>query len=317
METQKAIKQLQAGKAPGSDGIPPEIYKEGGDAVQVKLNELLQQFWEESSVLQDFKDANIIHLYKNKGDRASCDNHRGISLLNVAGKIMARVILNRITQYLLDDVVSESQCGFRRNRGTIDMIFAVRQIQEKCREQNQNLYILFVDLTKAFDTVSRGGLWAILSKLGCPERFVSIIRSFHKGMMARVIEHGAASYPFPVYNDVKQGCVLAPTLFSLLFATMLFAALSKTSSGIYVHYRCDGRFFDLRRLKAKDQSPWSSCTWLPFRRRLCPCSSERTRSARTRQLPVRSSQSFWTDHQPAENWGDAPTHAWPHPSSRA
>ena len=131
VETQKAIKQLQAGKAPGPDRIPPEIYKEGGDAVQVKLNELLQQFWEESSVPQDFKDANIIHLYKNKGDRASCDNHRGISLLNVAGKIMAPVILNRITQYLLDDVVSESQCGFRRNRGTIDMIFAVRQIQEK------------------------------------------------------------------------------------------------------------------------------------------------------------------------------------------
>ena len=251
VETQKAIKQLQAGKAPGPDGIPPEIYKEGEDAVQAKLNELLQQFWEESSVPQDFKDANIIHLYKNKGDRASCDNHRGISLLSVAGKIMARVILNRITQYLLDDVVSESQCGFRRNRGTIDMIFAVRQIQEKCREQNQNLYILFVDLTKAFDTVSRGGLWAILSKLGCPERFVSIIRSFHEGMMARVIEHGSASDPFPVSNGVKQGCVLAPTLFSLLFASMLFAALSKTSSGINVRYRCDGRFFDLRRLKAK------------------------------------------------------------------
>ena len=155
------------GKAPGPDGIPPEIYKEGGDAVQVKLNELLQQFWKESSVPQDFKDANIIHLYKNKGDRASCDNHRGISLLNVVGKIMARVILNLITQYLLDDVVSESQCGFRRNRGTIDMIFAVRQIQEKCREQNQNLYILFVDLTKAFDTVSRGGLWP-----SCPSSVV-------------------------------------------------------------------------------------------------------------------------------------------------
>ena len=259
VETQKAIKQLQAGKAPGPDGIPPEIYKEVGDAVQVKLNELLQQFWEESSVPQDFKDANIIHLYKNKGDRASCDNHRGISLLNVAGKIMARVILNRVTQYLLDDVVSESQCGFWRNRGTIDMIFAVRQIQEKCREQNQNLYILFVDLTKAFDTVSRGGLWAILScpsilsKLGCPERFVNIIRSFHEGMMAREIEHGAASDPFPVSNGVKQGCVLASTLFSLLFATMLFAALSKTSSGINVRYRCDGRFFDLRRLKAKNK----------------------------------------------------------------
>ena len=200
---------------------------------------------------QDFKDANIIHLYKNKGDRASCDNHRGISLLSIAGKIMAPVILNRILRHLLDDVVSESQCGLRSNRGTIDMVFALRQLQEKCREQNQNLYILFVDLTKAFDTVSRDGLMSILSKLGCPPKFVSIIRSFHDGMMARVVENGCVSDPFPVSNGVKQGCVLAPTLFSLMFATMLFSALSKTDAGITIRYRCDGRFFDLRWLMAR------------------------------------------------------------------
>ena len=250
-ETQQAIKQLQMGKAPGPDGIPPEIFKEGGEAIAIKLTGLMQQFWEEGSVPQDFKDANIVHLYKNKGDRASCDNHRGISLLSIAGKIMARVVLNRITHHLLDDVVSESQCGFRSNRGTIDMVFAVRQLQEKCREQNQNLYLLFVDLTKAFDTVSREGLWAILSKLGCPPKFVRIIQSFHDGMMARIVENGDVSEPFPVSNGVKQGCVLAPTLFSLMFATMLSCALSKSDAGITVRYRCDGRFFDLRRLKAR------------------------------------------------------------------
>ena len=81
-----------------------------------------------------FKDANIVQLYKDKGDRAeSCDNHRGISVLRIAGKIIARIILNRVTQHPLDDVLSESLCGFRRNRGTI---------LEKCREQNQNLYTL-------------------------------------------------------------------------------------------------------------------------------------------------------------------------------
>ena len=143
-ETQKAIKQLQAGKAPGPDGIPPEIFKEGGEAIATKLTKLMQQFWEEGSVPQDFKDANIVHLYKNKGDRASCDNHRGISLLSIAGKIMARVVLNRIITHLLDDVVSESQCGFRRSRGTIDMIFAVRQLQEKCasRTRTSTSYLL-------------------------------------------------------------------------------------------------------------------------------------------------------------------------------
>ena len=66
------------------------------------------------------------------------------------------------------------------------MIFAARQVQEKCREQNLDLYMVFVDLTKAFDTISRYGLWQILRKIGCPDLFVDIIRSFHEGMVARV-----------------------------------------------------------------------------------------------------------------------------------
>jgi hypothetical protein len=98
----------------------------------VKLTELMQQFWEAGSVPQDFMD-NIIHLHKNIGDRASCD----ISLLSTAGKTVSHIILNRILHHLLDDVVSESQCGFRSDRGTIGMMFALRQLQEKC----QNPYV--------------------------------------------------------------------------------------------------------------------------------------------------------------------------------
>ena len=87
-----------------------------------------------------------------------------------------------------------------------------------------DLYLLFIDLTKAFDTVSRLGLWSFESKLGCPPKFISMVRSLHDGMMARVIENGDVSSPFPVTNGVKQGSVLAPTLFGLLFAEMLSAA---------------------------------------------------------------------------------------------
>ena len=71
-----------------------------------------------------------MHLYKNKGEKTACDKHRGISLLSIAGKILARILLNRITEYLVDSMVSESQCGFRHNRGTMDMVFAIRQLQK-------------------------------------------------------------------------------------------------------------------------------------------------------------------------------------------
>ena len=77
-----------------------------------------------------------------------------------------------------------------------------------------------------------------------------MVRSLYDGMMARVIENGDVSDLFPVTNGVKQGCVLTPTFFSLLFAEMLSAALAKTSAGTTIRYRTDGRFFDLRRLRA-------------------------------------------------------------------
>nr|VZI42320.1 unnamed protein product [Spirometra erinaceieuropaei] len=98
------------------------------------------------------------------GNRQVCDNHRGISMLNIAGKIFARILLNRLNNKLEQGLLSKSQCGFRRHPGTTDMIFASRQLQEKCQEMRTHLYSTFVDLTKAFDTVNREGLWKIMQK---------------------------------------------------------------------------------------------------------------------------------------------------------
>ncbi|KAI8483937.1 hypothetical protein Bbelb_383270 [Branchiostoma belcheri] len=150
-ELSKAIDSLASGKAPGNDGIPSDVIKAGKDTTLLHhLHQLLLQCWEEGTVPQDMRDASIITLYKNKGDRSNCNNYRGISLLSIVGKAFARVILNRL-QILAERVYPESQCGFRAGRSTTDMIFTLRQLQEKCREQRQPLYIAFVDLTKAFD----------------------------------------------------------------------------------------------------------------------------------------------------------------------
>lgn len=252
-EIEKAIRLLSTGKAPGSDSIPAEIYKEGGRTLTEKLHQLFHLIWQEEVLPQDFKDASIIHLYKRKGNRQACDNHRGISLLSIAGKVLARVLLNRLIVHLEKDLLPESQCGFRKNRGTIDMVFAARQLQEKCQEQNVDLYSTYVDLTKAFDTVSREGLWRIMAKYGCPRKFIAITRQFHDGMLARVLDSGETSDPFEVTNGVKQGCVLAPTLFSLMFSAMLTDAFRDADVGIGIRYRFDGSIFNLRRLKAKSK----------------------------------------------------------------
>ncbi|BHF85614.1 hypothetical protein SprV_1002878300 [Sparganum proliferum] len=178
-ETIRAVQQLSSGKAPGSDTIPAEVYKHGGPQLMHHLTALFQEMWRQGEVPQDLKDATIVHLYKRKGNRQICDNHRVISLLNISGKIFAHILLNRQNNHLDQGLLSNSQCGFGSYRGTMDKNFAARQLQEKCQEMRTHLYSTFVDLTKAFDTVNREGLWKIMQKFGCPERFIEMVCQLH------------------------------------------------------------------------------------------------------------------------------------------
>ena len=110
---------------------------------------------------------------------------------------------------------------------------------------------MFIDLTKAFDTVSREALWKILLKLGCPTKFVNVLKQLHEGMQARVCSEGQFSDSFPINNGVKQGCVVAPILFILFFGAMLKDCLDGNDKGIRVNFRTNGGLFNLQRLRAK------------------------------------------------------------------
>nr|VZI25723.1 unnamed protein product [Spirometra erinaceieuropaei] len=254
-EIQGAVKQLSRGKAPGSDAIPAEVYKHGGPQLMDHLTALFQEMWRQGEVPQDFKDAATVHLYKRKGNRQVCDNHRGISLLDIVGAVFVRILLICLNSHLEQGLLPESQCGFRRHRGSTDMIFAARQLQEKCQEMRTHLYSTFVDLTKAFDTVNREGLWKIMQKFGCPEGFTQMVRQLHDGTMARVTDNETVSEAFAVTNGVKQGCVLAPTLSSLMFSAMLMDAYRDEHPGIRIAYRTDGHLLNQRRMHFQSRYP--------------------------------------------------------------
>ena len=93
-----------------------------------------------------------------------------------------------------------------------------------------------------------------MAKFGCPEKFTNMVRQFHDGMTICVQDDGAHSNPFPVTNGVKQGCVLAPTLFNMVFSAMLNDAFRNNSAEICFRYRVDGGLFNLSRLKAKTKT---------------------------------------------------------------
>ena len=81
--------------------------------------------------------------------------------------------------------------------------------------------MVFIDLSKAFATVDRSTLWILLRIYGCPETFVEIIQEFHDGFAGAVSIGGSITEPAEISHGLKQGCVLAPTLFTLFLAALL------------------------------------------------------------------------------------------------
>jgi len=105
----------------------------------------------------DWKVRLIVPLLK-KGDKMKCENYRGITLLNVAYKILSSIVLERLKEYS-EEILGEYQCGLRPQRRTTDQIFVVRQIVEQFYAHDIDLHLLFIDFKKAFDSISQKSFW--------------------------------------------------------------------------------------------------------------------------------------------------------------
>ena len=113
------------------------------------------------------------------------------------------------------------------------------------------LYIAFIDLSNAFDLVSQSGLFILLQKISCPPHLLPVITVFHDKMHNTVSFNGATSEAFPVSIVVKQGCVLAPTLFGTFFSMLLQYVSKDCSEGVYIYTRSGGKLYNLACLSAK------------------------------------------------------------------
>ena len=123
-----------------------------------------------------------------KGDLSRCDNFRGITLLSVPGKVLNRIILERMKGEV-DNTLREEQAGFRQDRSCTDQVATLRIIVEQSIEWNSSLYVNFVDYEKAFDSLDRETLWKILH-YRVPMTLVNMIKNSYEGMSCRVIHDG-------------------------------------------------------------------------------------------------------------------------------
>lgn len=236
-ELQEAIRRMKNRKSTGKDMIPSEILSAFDDGeVLLELHQIICAWWEKGEVPKDWKDAIIIVLHK-KGVKTDCNNYRGISLMSHVGKVLAKVIGMRLNSYFESlGVIPEEQSGFRENRACRDMIFAIRRLQETCKEHNIEICACFVDLVKAYDSIDRKTLWKILKKFGVDEGLIKMIQAFHDGMEANISISGELSESLLIEEGLRQGCVMAPILFNIFFAVIFHEMKKKIGEvGIEIH----------------------------------------------------------------------------------
>ncbi len=116
---------------------------------------------------------------------------------------------------ITDKSVGDEQGGFRRGRGRVDQIFAVKMLVEKYLDRERKLFAAFMDLEKVCDRVDRKGLWDILRVYGVGGQLLEGIRSFYESANASVRVNGELSENFKVEMGVRQGCVMSPWLFNM------------------------------------------------------------------------------------------------------
>ena len=172
----------------------------------------------------------MIKVLHKKKDRTECGNYRDISLVAHAGKVLLKIVATRLSAYCeATNLLPEEQCGFRPHRSTTDMMFAVRRLQELGRKARVPLFLCFIDLQKAYDSVDRTLLWQVLARFGKPPQMIQVIRQFHDGMRAYVrSDDGRCSEWFEV-AQVRQGYVLSLLMYNVFFAAILRVVLERFS----------------------------------------------------------------------------------------
>ena len=131
----------------------------------------------------------------------------------------------------------EYQCGFRPQRGCSDQQFSVRRMSELAAAKQQRLYLAFVDLCKAFDSVNRNALWAVLRASGLPEDLVRVLIDLHTDTSCHIRVGCSHSSPFSMEFGVQQGYPLAPFLFNIFMDWVVREALAACpESGVSLQY---------------------------------------------------------------------------------
>ena len=217
-EIKVLIVSFKSGKAAGPDMIMGEWLKSNPDFWAPILAGLFSTAIASGILPESWKQAVVAPIYK-KGDPCLPENYRPISLLSIVGKLYANYLLIHLNTWITqNNILGIEQIGFRSGHSTLDHCAVLSHLAYKYSiKANSKLFVAFLDLKAAFDSVDRQLLWSKLERTGIPSNLINPIRQLYSNTSCRIrcSWDGLLTEEIPTNKGVKQGCPLAPTLFNL------------------------------------------------------------------------------------------------------
>ncbi|RMH19190.1 MAG: hypothetical protein D6698_06070 [Gammaproteobacteria bacterium] len=239
-EVRAALLSMKNGKAPGCDGVSADFLKlccgqsleeeddDGDDAethppnpMAAVLFKLLCAMWAQETVPSVWNMAEVVPIFKNRGDQLEMENYRGISLIPVVLKLLCTIITRRLASMIDDQInprLHKEQAGFRSREECLGHIVALYEVLRRRQIMQLPSYLAFIDLKKAYDTVPHGALFHKLEKIGVRGKCLRFIQNLYR--------HSSVSFrapsdccrnisPAPLRRGLRQGCPMSPLLFNV------------------------------------------------------------------------------------------------------
>lgn len=226
-ELKYAVRRIKNGKAPGPDGVHGKAWGLAYADLQGFMKETYNDCLRKGQFPPAWKRANIVLLPKGGRPQDQPSAYRPICLLDEAGKILERIICNRLVEHLSrrDSNLNEDQYGFRVGRSTVDAISRVRSISEAVMEDGGVLIAVSLDISNAFNTLPWRRVGQALDYHQVPSYLHMIVRDYFRDRWLGYVDRGAEKVEIAMSGGVPQGPVLGPLMWNITYDVVLRTAL--------------------------------------------------------------------------------------------